>query len=207
MSDAPRILNPEEAAKAHEILARPQGVPFNRKDVATLRKREEIAPPPKWLDQSMVWYFPGLVYSVVGLDKSLFELYMADTGVDLKPITHCADRPVVGFHGVDVRPNKWFYTVQGIEADYASDFDRFLMTLGLRKKANLWSIGLTRVPIPDPFMAAYVPVEVAVLTAASTLPARSIILQPSSGQPGETPTLRVYAAEASPEPATVGRDS
>ncbi len=154
----PSIENPEEAAKAHEILSRPHSVPRGQINTDELREahREEIQPAPKRLADDTWWFLPGLAYCMIGADRSLFDLYSAHLGRAIDVVTHRTSAPVCLFRGADVSDNPWFHTVQGIDPKEGPGFIDFIETFEFvdNRKSLSWGVRVELTRIADPFSSS-----------------------------------------------------
>lgn len=203
MDPKPVIYNPEEAEKAMKILERPPGVPYGHKDVSEVRKRESLSPSPTRLPQDKAWFLPGLLYVIVGLDKSIFELYHFESGVDLQPVTYRADNTLFTFDGVDPGSikNPWFGTIQGIDMEYASDFVTFVSTALFKTKTDAWSINSVQSRLRDPFAAEATGVDCWFLMPVGHRTGRTFRFKTEAGLLLQTPTLEVYANKVPIQPS------
>jgi hypothetical protein len=172
MERPPAILNPVEAAKAEAILARPSNVPRGHEKLDDLKPihREEVAPSPAQLTADRAWFFPGLAYCMMGMDRSLFELFSHGLGQAVAVTTHRTSDPVVLFDGVDVRTNPWFHTIQGIDPALLSPFCEYIETFRFtdpRKQVD-WILSARTLRIADPFVSSTAKVGVNVVTLLPT---------------------------------------
>lgn len=145
----------EEARSAHEVLARPSGVPRGHERLGMLRKShvEEIAPSPKYLDRERTWFIPALAYCMMRMDRSLFELYSWAIDKDIDVVSYRTDSPLVTFSGVDISKNPWFHTVQGAETPIAGAFTEYIKTYKFNDTINNveWCLHAAPLRIADPF--------------------------------------------------------
>jgi hypothetical protein len=154
--EPPVITNPDEAAKAEEILKREHGVPRGHTDLsdAPPAHQETISPSPQCLDDQRVWFFPAFAYCMVGIDRSVFELFSHEIGKPVDIVTYRAEKPVALFDGGDIRSNPWFYTVQGLEPDLATQFCDYIETFLFNDAPRdlSWCLKLREIRIADPFV-------------------------------------------------------
>lgn len=162
----PTIENPEEAAKAQEILSREPGVPRGHADLSEVKPAhtEEIESPPHRLDDEVAWCFPACAYCMVGLDRSLFELYSWHKQAAVPVTSYRTDKPIAQLEGVDISRNPWFHTIQGIDMADANLFREYIESYEFRDhKSNLsWRLHFRPVRIADPFFDSDVKISVAV---------------------------------------------
>jgi len=155
MTRPPELVNPAEAAAASKILARPSNTPSGHTKVDDLRcaSDEEFLPTPTGLDPDYTWVFPGLLYVMVGLDRSIFELYGVDLNKTIEVKTYRAESPVANFNGANVTANQWFYVLQGIPVELGQDFLRYMHSYVFRdmQKSREWTVESRATRIRDPF--------------------------------------------------------
>lgn len=151
----PAFEDREAADKAHEILRRPSNVPMGHTDLSEARPahKEDITNPRGALSPNMVWILPGLAYCMVGIDKSLFELYSNHADKVVKVTTHRSETPLFHFDGVDTTRNAWFYTIQGVEDEIGASFCDFVQSFLFndQPKGLQWRITMRNARIADPF--------------------------------------------------------
>ncbi len=160
----PALENPKEAAEAQEILAREHSVPRGHEDLSEIKSihKEEVNPSPKNLDSDHAWYFPACAYCMIGMDRSLFELYSWYKHAAVPVLTHRAEKPIAELEGVDISKNPWFYTVQGIDQNDARAFKEYIESYEFNdRKNNLqWRLHIQPMRTTDPFMDSDVRVGV-----------------------------------------------
>lgn len=154
MNNPPSIENTEDALKAMKILKRPTGVPYGHTNVSRVNS-EEYSPAPKQLDPEKSWIFPGLLYCMIGLDRSIFDLFSIEYNVTINISTHLSTKPVYLYNDRCIQSNKWFYTVQGIDSKYESYFRAFCETFKFRNAlaniTTIWGVTTLNHRIVDPF--------------------------------------------------------
>ena len=152
----PSLDNPVEASEAQKILDRPHGIPTGHTEVTALRKphQEPVSPTPACLDEGWNWFFPGLAYCMVGLDRSMFDLFACSRDHELDVRTYTTDAPVALFDGADISDNKWFHTVQGLRGEDTQAFIDFIETFQFNdpRSGLEWSISAIPVRVADPFV-------------------------------------------------------
>lgn len=151
----PKIDNLEEAERAQQILSRESGVPRGHESLQQLKlvHREEFSPAPAQLDDQQAWFINGLAYCMMGLDRSLFELFSHGLHAAVPVVTYRTDAPLALFDGVDVSQNQWFYTIQGISPDQARDFVDYIETFRFDdpRRTVSWHLAVHTIRIADPF--------------------------------------------------------
>jgi len=156
MTDKPAFIDPEQAAEAHAILARPRGVPQGRQDLSDSMPvhREVISPSPNRLGPEQAWFMPGLAYCMIGVNTSLFELYAQQIGRSVAVTTYRTPRPLATFTGADVTENPWFHTIQGVSRDERGSFIDFVESFCFRDGVKLldWCVSAVPLRIRDPFI-------------------------------------------------------
>lgn len=152
----PSLDDPDEAQVARDILDRETGVPRGHTDLKELKsiQREEKDATPNRLDSDKVFFIPCLAYCMMGLDRSVFDLYSWASDSTLDVVTYQAPRPLFNFDGVDVSENPWFYMIQGIDHDLATPFSDYIESYEFRSQAHgiSWALDATLTRIADPFV-------------------------------------------------------
>jgi len=156
MQKPPELLG-EEALEASRAFARKANVPTYVEGVDQARPaaRESVIPAPVRLSRDKLWVFPALLYTMVGLDKSLFELYTLQFGVEIPVVSYRADRPVVGLLGAEAKADSWFGVLQGVDPVAGRAALTFLETFTFRNPRNglEWSVTANSQRMADPFAA------------------------------------------------------
>ena len=132
------FVDPVEAAAANEVLARPKNEAAGNtslKDLKPVFKEHQQSSPDR-LDPDYCWFFPALAYCMMGMDKSLFELYFWALDKSLEIRSYKADKLLATFAGADVTNNPWFYTIQGIPKDVSEDFKNYIETYEFRRQVD-----------------------------------------------------------------------
>jgi len=111
----------------------------------------EKAEPTSKLDDSMTWYWPGLVYMAIGLDRSIFAMFMDGLRKRFIVKTHTSADPIVGFAGADKATNPWSGTLQGIPTEHADAFDGYIASYSFTRPGKVWRVRPTVTRIADPF--------------------------------------------------------
>jgi hypothetical protein len=132
------------------IVARPEGTPVGRGKVAVPVSYYETAEPANELAADYAWYWPGLLYMAVGLDRSIFAMFQDGFGKSFRVKTHRADEPIVTFAGADKATNPWSGTVQGIPMEYADDFNGFVASYKFVRPGKTWRVAPTPTRLADP---------------------------------------------------------
>lgn len=152
----PSLDDPEEAVAARKILEREPGVARGHAGLGMLRQvdKEEYAADPNRLDSDKAWFVPCLAYCMVGLDRSLFELYSWAVDTTFSVITYKTGSPLFTFDGVDVRENPWFHTIQGIDRELRAPFVDYVESYEFRRKeiGLSWNLKAFTTRIADPFV-------------------------------------------------------
>lgn len=150
-----RITNPSQAQEAHRVLAREHSTPRGHRDLRGLRQsvREEVAPNPRRLDADQRWFFPGLAYCMVGVDRSLFALFEDQLKAAVRVTTHRTGTPVSLLMNTDVSDRPWFHTLQGIDRDLGQTFVDFIETFRFRDQKSEWALTSRLTRIADPFVS------------------------------------------------------
>jgi hypothetical protein len=165
----PKILNPEQAKEADALIRRPRDTPTRHTSVDDVKEfyKESYLPKPQRLNTDFVWIFPGLLYSLVGLDKSIFELLHKDLDVNLNPQSIRSDGLIAEFEGIDTSRNQWFYTLQGIRKEDYILFKDYLESFKFRRALVEWSCIIQPTKRYDPFTTILNPVNIEVIVPSS----------------------------------------
>jgi len=184
INEPPRLLNPSEAEEATKVLRRPVNEPAGHTDLKELRAAhiEEISPSPARLDHDKLWFFPGLAYCMMRMDRSLFELYSWATDKAVSVMSYRADKPIALFHGADISDNPWFYTVQGVDQGLGKLFSDYISTYRFRdsKRNAEWRLVPTATRIADPF-ANSEGIDVTLLLPANLTSNRRVVIVQEPG--------------------------
>lgn len=154
MQNKAAVEDPEEVLRAHAILKRPANVPTGHDTTDDLKPvvKEEYLPVPSELDSQLSWFFPGLVYYMIGVDKSLFDLFVKATDRDVGVRSHLFDRQLLEIEGVRKLDNNWIHTLQGIDPGLYHSFTEFVISHQFRDPIrNLeWVVEAKELRIADP---------------------------------------------------------
>jgi len=204
MQRPPAFIDPQQAKAATELLRRPSNVPRGHTDAGQVKaaQREDLHATPASLAPEYVWIFPGLAYCMIGLDRSLFDLYAAATGITIAVRTHRADKTLFDFRGADVSGNPWFATIQGVPQSVAADFLGFVSTFEFRNtsgpQAVSWFVEPVRTRIADPFVSKPLGVDVTILLPGCLTTRRAVVIAESAGIHLAKPVLGIKAASRDP---------
>ncbi len=204
MEKPPAFLDPQQAKAATELLRRPSNVPRGHTDAGQVKAahREDLNPAPTSLAPEYTWIFPGLAYCMIGLDRSLFDLYAAAMGTAIPVRTHRADKTLFDFRGADVSGNPWFATIQGIPHSVAPDFLGFVSTFEFRNtsgpQATSWFVEPARTRIADPFVSKPLGVDVTILLPGCLTTRRAVVILDPAGLHLAKPVLGIKAASRDP---------
>jgi hypothetical protein len=165
----PKILNPEQAREADALIRRPRNTPIRHTEVNDVKEyyKESYLPTPQRLDPDYTWVFTALLYSLVGLDKSIFELLHKDLGVNLNPQSVKSDGLIAEFEAVDTTRNPWFYTLQGLRKEDYSLFKDYVESFKFRRPTIEWNCVVAPATIHDPFTRIINPVSIGVILPSS----------------------------------------
>jgi hypothetical protein len=180
------FVDPAEAAAANEVLARPKNEAVGNISLKDLKPvfKEHQQPSPDRLDPDYCWFFPALAYCMMGMDKSLFELYFWALDKSLEVRSYKADKLLATFSGADVTNNPWFYIIQGIPKDTADDFKNYIETYEFRRPVDSkWCLRGQYVRYPDPFYTGTpkVGVDLCVLLPVCLTTKRKVIILTAPG--------------------------
>lgn len=198
MQHPPGYVNPEEARKAVEILKRPKGVPRDPQDVKDIpsTKAETIDTTPSRLDPEWAWFFPGLLYMVVGLDKSIFHLYSQWRKQEVAVKTYQSQELVAQFGDPRVDANPWLSLIQGVPVSEAQDLRGFIESFVFRRdkpQPAEYMVSCRKTRVADPFVASSPRkgVDITFLLPTSVLSGKQVIIAKEAGLTLETPVLSI----------------
>jgi hypothetical protein len=198
MGKPPAFVDPEEARKAAEILKRPAGVPRDPqelKDVPTMKAESLDSPPPR-LDPEWTWFFPGLLYMIVGLEKSVFQLYSQWKGQDTPVKTYQAGEHIAKFNHPQVDVNPWLSIVQGIPVADGKPFREFVESFLFRRAQPVvaeYVVQAKKVRVADPFASgtSRVGTDMYFLLPKSMLASKEVVVIRGAGLTLDTPILNI----------------
>ena len=154
MRDPPRYEDPEEAAEANRILKRPVNEPYGHEPAHDVQPahREKISPTPTKLSPDYDWFFPGLAYCMLGLDRSIFALYSQFLNQDVKVTSYRVSQPIAHFDGADITSNTWFHTIQGVEEGIGAGVAGYVGTFRFHDpfRQKDWGVRAEVIRIADP---------------------------------------------------------
>ena len=198
MNNPPAFENPEEALEATRVLKRPGGVPRDPQEVSEVPSTasEQLLPSPNNLDRDWLWVAPGLLYTIVGLDKSIFQLFShaLNTGIPVR--TYQSQEHVFKFGNPIVDANPWFSIVQGIPLDKEAEFVGFVESFLFRRQTAKgvleFTVACRRSRIADPFRQS-IPKEGVdvILLLPQVVGGNEVIIRNPAGLLLETPVLSI----------------
>ena len=119
--------------------------------------KEEYGPAPDRLHDGVTWFYPALIYCVVGVNKSLFELYKLGARTKFRVGTYLSESPIIRFAGMDMAQDtatyNWLRTVQCIPEDDAIPFISYIESFEFRGPPGgvNWKAKFQKIRIADPF--------------------------------------------------------
>lgn len=124
-------------AVAKEVDARPYGTVLAHSRVEADQRFEE-GQERRRLDPDLTWIHLGFAYVMIGIDRSLFEVFnaAAPAGEQLTVKTVTTPGPVASVIGAEYHRNPWSRMVQGIPADKARAFIDFVASYRFDRKAT-----------------------------------------------------------------------
>jgi len=142
----------ESSPQADALLIRPKS-PYGHTRLSELPRAgvESVSAVHDRLDRDLVWFFPGLLYMLVPVGRSLFALYEGECGQPVTVVTHRADQPILTIPGSDGLRNPWLFTVQGIRPEFATGFEAFLESSIFRTSKKSWTATVETLSVLDPF--------------------------------------------------------
>lgn len=198
MNKPPEFIDPEKSIAAHKVLKREKGVPRDFQNVADVasNKVEKVMPSPARLDPEWGWCFPGLLYLIVGLDKSLFHLYSQWSNVDVPVRTHQSPSHVAVFNNQVVDSNPWMSILQGVPISELQNIRDFIESFSFRRKEPMeieYGVETKKVRIADPFATTSpkVGVDVVFFLPVAISHQRKVIVQKEAGLTLQTPILTI----------------
>lgn len=104
---------------------------------------------PPHLATERRWFVTGLLYSYMGLPRSLFDFCPAPAGVDSSIVTLFLPQPVYVTHGFSIPENNWTHTVQGLSVGRAMHVLSQLDSMMFRQVQGDWRIKVKQVDVSD----------------------------------------------------------
>lgn len=150
MSEPPKYSR-VEVDTLRSVTSRPVGQPHGKTVNSVPSQYYEEVAPCSQLDPEFAWFFPGLLYAVVGLDRSIFAMFSEAKGQPVTVRTHRSNDSIIRFGEAAYSGNPWCYTLQGIPKELASAFGGYVESFSFRKGNNEWGINCQLTRIADPF--------------------------------------------------------
>ncbi len=136
------------------MIADPVGVPVHHTKIEAAKRYETVEPATS-LSEEFSWFFLGLAYCVIKIDRSLFEVYQSAGGISVPIKSHRADHPIASVQGADeFDRNPWSGTIQGISHFHARPFMDFISSYEFARKdtGDNWRCTFQQVRITDPLV-------------------------------------------------------
>lgn len=143
----PRIDNPEGLQAFWSIAGVKPGDRRKLQVDTLLGHSEQLQPMPDELPTGHTWYLPALIYTFVGLDRSLFKIFALQLGRGLEIPTFKSADLLLPVNGVD-NHHQWFSTVQGLPVEHAQAFADFLSTFAVNNRRTGEMVFLDLRPLP-----------------------------------------------------------
>jgi len=198
MIPPPKFDNPEEALRATKLLKRAGGVPRDHQDVADVptTASEALLPAPSQLDPEWAWFFPALLYTAVGLDKSIFQLLAHAAEKTIPVRTYQAAEHIAKFEHAVADANPWMSVVQGIPKEFEQAAREFMESFVFSRKIHpvmdmSVKASLTRIADPFKWGTSRTGVDVYFLLPYAVGGGKQIVIRSASGLALTTPLLAV----------------
>lgn len=114
--------------------------------------REKISSPPTRLDLDKSWHLLGMLYWIVGLDRSAFSLFAAALNKNVEVTTYQTVDQLFQVEGMDNDP-VWTRMIQGIEPGLNQQFVDHLESYEFRRPKGMCSVKAVKIDLADPFTA------------------------------------------------------
>lgn len=128
--------------------------PYGKLSNAVPRMFFEEPEPLQSLDPDWVWIAPGLLYSLVGLDRSIFAMFFEARGSTAELKTARAQAPLFVHENASNSADPRVCLIQGIHKDLAAEFLAYVQSFEFHAGSKIWRINPTAVRIADPFVAS-----------------------------------------------------
>jgi hypothetical protein len=155
MPEPARYVDVVEAAAAAAALRPPRNEPLGSTTLDELAgpHAEEVSPPPRALSPDLAWFLPGMLYCVVGLDRSVFHMFSWAAKRDVRVVTHVASSPLVDIPHAGSIEHPWFATLQGVDPAVAGPLVDYVESYRFndQRRRLSWSVVATTLRIADPF--------------------------------------------------------
>lgn len=156
MPEPARYVDMQEVTAAHAALRVPGDTPLGGDTLSELASptRESIMPDPPYLDPELCWVMPGLLYCVMGLDKSVFHLFSWAMKRDVQVCTHLAPTALIDLVSSSSKGHPWLGTVQGVSPELSGRLVDYIESFRFNDpRGNAWCACAHQMRIRDPFSA------------------------------------------------------
>lgn len=152
-ADSQAEFNPADLDRLAKLVETPAGTPHGRTQNPIPSQYHEEITPCTGLSRDMAWFFPGLLYAIIGLDRSIFAMFAEARGISLRTESHRSSDVIIKFGDSDYSGNPWCYTVQGIPKELESAFCGYVESFQFNRPNQVWSVTSKKTRIADPFVA------------------------------------------------------
>jgi hypothetical protein len=180
--------DPDELRAMVETFNAPHGVPAHSTQIDAEQRHEELE-PGRPLDPELTWFSLGLAYSLIKIDRSLFEVYQAAGNFTIPVRSYQAAEPIISAPGSEYHTNPWIAIVQGIPASHRRPFIDFVASYLFSRGATKYRCGFQEIRVRDPFAESGVPVWFAL--PDNTTARRRVVVAQSSGLWLTPPVMKV----------------
>jgi hypothetical protein len=144
-------LTPERKRLLKEDAARPVNIPFGHHIFKV--DFDETSTTPTSLSDDYEWLVPGLIYTIVGMDQSMLQMFANSIKKSIRCKHYVSGTQLMA---PVVHPGKsnnpWMYTVQGLDRELGEQYRKFTSSYLFAKDGKItWSIRWERFEIQDPF--------------------------------------------------------
>lgn len=144
-------LSPETKRQIQEDLARPANIAFGHHIFKVdMDKDTGFA---KELADDYDWLVPGLIYTIIGMDQSMLQMFADAHKQSIRCKHYVAGKHLMAPAAYPApSSNPWMYTVQGLDKELGRKFREYTSSYLFSVNGKIsWSIRWERFEIQDPF--------------------------------------------------------
>lgn len=144
-------LTPERKRLLKEDAARPVNIPFGHHLFKV--DFDEAKVPPNGLSSDYAWHIPGLIYTIIGMDQSMLQMFATSIKTSIRCKHYIAGQQLMAPAVTSGKSNNpWMFTVQGLDAELGEKFRQYTSSYLFSKEGKVtWSLRWERFYIQDPF--------------------------------------------------------
>lgn len=161
---------PFDDSRLRNVVKAPVGEPVNHTKILADHRFEQ---PQSFTGFSAeyTWFFLGFAYTLIKIDRSLFEVYQSFANETVPVRTFQADRYFLQVpQAPNFKLNQNAYIIQGIPSEYAERFVAFVESYVFdRKDTNeAWRCQFGTTLVPDPFALVVMPLPLTIAYPVNT---------------------------------------